>query len=218
MLPVKYSVRILAAMFMLSGSGATFANNVVTAEVWADNWFELYVNGNKVLEDSVPITTERSFNAESASFELPAGAQIAIIAKDFKENDTGLEYIGSRRQQMGDGGLIAQIKDASDALLFSTDSNTRCMVLHHAPVDAACAEEDKPVAGEGYCDFTTAEAPDGWMSADFDDSDWAAAIEYSEEQVSPKMGYDEIIWDQSARLVWTESLTQDNTVLCRLAR
>ena len=37
----------------------------VKAEIWADNWFEMYVNGKKVLEDSVPITTERSFNAET---------------------------------------------------------------------------------------------------------------------------------------------------------
>ena len=31
------------------------------AEIWADNWFALYVNGKKVGEDSVPITTEKSF-------------------------------------------------------------------------------------------------------------------------------------------------------------
>ena len=29
------------------------------AEVWADNWFALYVNGKKVGEDSTPITTEK---------------------------------------------------------------------------------------------------------------------------------------------------------------
>ena len=34
------------------------------AEVWADNWFSLYANGKKVGEDSVPITTEKSFNSE----------------------------------------------------------------------------------------------------------------------------------------------------------
>ncbi len=33
------------------------------AEVWADNWFSLYKNGEKVGEDSVPITTEKSFNS-----------------------------------------------------------------------------------------------------------------------------------------------------------
>ena len=81
------------------------------AEVWADNWFALYVNGELVGEDSTPITTERSFNAETITFTATYPLTIAIEAKDFKETDSGIEYIGERNQQMGDGGLIAQIKD-----------------------------------------------------------------------------------------------------------
>ncbi|MEJ6815113.1 MAG: hypothetical protein QNK87_12900 [Octadecabacter sp.] len=37
--------------------------------------------------------------------------------KDFKENDTGLEYIGTRRQQMGYGGVILQIIDTAGDLV-----------------------------------------------------------------------------------------------------
>ena len=44
----------------LNSTATTF-----TAQVWADNWFALYVNGELVGEDSVSITTERSFNAET---------------------------------------------------------------------------------------------------------------------------------------------------------
>ena len=33
-----------------------------TAEVWADNWFSLYINGKLVGQDSVAITTEKSFD------------------------------------------------------------------------------------------------------------------------------------------------------------
>lgn len=40
-----------------------------SADVWADNWFEVRIDGVQVAEDSVPITTERSFNAESFNFE-----------------------------------------------------------------------------------------------------------------------------------------------------
>lgn len=82
-----------------------------TAEVWADNWFQFNVDGVMVAEDSVSITTERSFNAERFSFESEPPFIIGLIAKDFKENDTGLEYIGSRKQQMRDGGVIVQITD-----------------------------------------------------------------------------------------------------------
>ena len=81
------------------------------AEVWADNWFSLQVNGEAVGEDSVPITTERSFTAETIEFEASYPLTVAVVAKDFKEDDTGLQYIGTDRQQMGDGGLIAQITD-----------------------------------------------------------------------------------------------------------
>jgi len=211
-----YTGKILAAFLLLCSASVAATEVSVTAEIWGDNWFEMYVDGNKVIEDSVPITTERSFNAETANFNMAAGAQIAIIAKDFIENDTGLEYINSRRQQMGDGGLIAQIKDASGNVLAVTDDTARCLVIHHAPADPACADEDTPVAGEGNCAFTKMDAPEGWMDADFDDSEWQSVTVYTEAQVSPKFGYDEIRWDDAAKLIWTQSLTQDNTLLCRL--
>jgi hypothetical protein len=90
--------------------------------VWADNWFALYVNGELVGEGSVPITTERSFNAETFTFEASYPLTIAIEVKDFKETDSGVEYIGERNQQMGDGGLTAQFFDTeTGSLVAATD-------------------------------------------------------------------------------------------------
>lgn len=80
--------------------------------MWADNWFQFNVNGVLVAEDSVSITTERSFNAEHFSFDSESPFTIGLIAKDFKENDAGREYIGTRRQQMGDGGAIVQVSNS----------------------------------------------------------------------------------------------------------
>ena len=68
------------------------------AEVWADNWFSLYINGKLVGEDSVPITTVRSFNAETISFTATYPLTIAMISKDYEEATNGLEYIGTDRQ------------------------------------------------------------------------------------------------------------------------
>lgn len=48
-------------------SAASAGAETFTAKVWADNWFALYANGVQVGEDSVPITTERSFNAQCDS-------------------------------------------------------------------------------------------------------------------------------------------------------
>ena len=57
------------------------------ADVWADNWFALRINGEQVAEDSVPITTEQSFNAESFQFEAERPFVIGPVTMDFKEND-----------------------------------------------------------------------------------------------------------------------------------
>jgi len=63
------------------------------AEIWADNWFALYVNGKKVGEDSTPFNTERSFNGDSIAFKASYPLTIGIIARDYVENASGLEYI-----------------------------------------------------------------------------------------------------------------------------
>ena len=43
-----------------------------------------------------------------------------------------------------------------------------------------------------------------------------SAVEHSESAVRPKDGYDRIQWDRSSRLIWSNDLVQDNTLLCRL--
>lgn len=81
----------------------------------------------------MPITTERSFNAETAPFAAKGPLTIAIMARDFKENDTGLEYIGTKRQQMEDGGLIVQVKDTTTKKVIAVSDNAmRCLVIHGA--------------------------------------------------------------------------------------
>ena len=85
----------------------------VRGEVWADNWFAFYLGEHVIIEDSTPITTERSFNAETLVFEAEYPLQMNFVASDFRENDMGLEDIGRRNQQMGDGGLIAQFTDTA---------------------------------------------------------------------------------------------------------
>lgn len=195
----------------LAAQAETFA-----ADVWADNWFEMRIDGVQVAEDSVPITTERSFNAESFTFEAERPFTIGLVAKDYIENDTGLEYIGSSRQQMGDGGVIAQIMDASGAPVVVSDDSWQCLVIHTAPLDKSCENVDDPVAGEGACGFSISDEPNGWDTAGFDASDWPAADVYTSAQVDPKIGYDDVTWDASADFIWGPDLEQSNTVLCRV--
>jgi hypothetical protein len=184
-----------------------------TAQVWADNWFSLSVNGKVVGEDSVPVTTERSFNAETITFTASYPFTVAIEAKDFKQTDSGIEYIGKSNQQTGDGGIVAQITDKSTGKVVAvTASSWKALVIHRAPLNTSCAKDPDP---DATCRFASKTAPSGWTEASFDDSAWAAATVWSAADVGPKGGYDDISWVSSAKFIWGSDLFVDNTVLLR---
>ncbi|MEM9777069.1 MAG: PEBP family protein [Chloroflexota bacterium] len=198
-------------------SGITDGSNTFRMEAWGDNWFAAYLGEELIVEDSVPITTERSFNAEATTFKADYPLNLNFILKDFKENDTGLEYIGGNFQQMGDGGFIMQITDTSTGELVAvSNEDWACTVIHTAPLDKACESESDPVAGTVPCGFIDLGEPDGWKSADFDDSNWTATTVHTAEAVSPRFGYDQIDWVSSAQLIWGPDLETDNTLLCRV--
>lgn len=188
----------------------------IHGDVWADNWFAFYLGQKLIIEDSVPITTERSFNAESFEFNADYPLQLNFVIKDFKENDTGLEYIGTPRQQMGDGGFIAQFVDTSTGQAIAvSNSDWRCLVIHDAPLDKACEDDSNPTAGVGACKFLASEEPEGWKEPGYGDAGWTNPTEYSSAEVDPRHGYDEISWDPAARLIWTSDLESHNSTLCR---
>lgn len=206
-----------ALTFMTSSTLIVAGQQDYKIDVWVDNWFSAYLEGSPLLEDSVSINTERSFNAETQRFSATTPFVLAFVLKDFKQNDTGLEYIGSRRQQIGDGGFITQITQLSNNAVIAVSSDKmRCKVIHKAPLERSCAKQKRPVAGQGACQFTRTAQPEGWKVAGFDDSAWPLATEYSAAQVQPKQGYDKIDWDNSAKLIWSDDLEKDNTLLCRL--
>ncbi len=220
---------LLVALFLIACGGAasgevseTSSSNTSGAvsfkmEAWADNWFAAYLGYTLIVEDSVSITTERSFNAESVTFEADYPLHLNFILKDYKENDTGLEYIGANNQQMGDGGFIMQLTDlSSNSVVAVSDADMACIVVHEAPLDKSCEDEANPVAGTNPCDFVDSGEPDGWQTADFDDSSWTATTIHREIDVSPKDGYDAISWNSAAELIWGPDLETNNTLLCRM--
>lgn len=184
----------------------------VTGEVWADNWFALYADGELVAEDSVSITTERSFNSEKFTFSASPSTQLAFVVKDYKETDSGLEYIGTNRQQMGDGGFLAQFT-RDGVLVGKTTSVVKCLVTHEAPLDKSCENSTNP---ETECQFEEIAEPEGWMLTEFDDSAWPHATVHTAAAVDPKIGYDDIDWDSSVDIIWGPDLETNNTLLCRM--
>lgn len=119
----------------------------LSADVWADNWFALYDSNGLIKEDSVSINTERSFNAESFNFTTQANV-LSFVLKDYKANDTGLEYIGTNRQQMGDGGFIMQIEDQKTGdIVAVSDNSMKCLTIHTAPLNKQCERDSNPISG-----------------------------------------------------------------------
>jgi len=205
----------LALVASIPGQAASAATktSTFTAEVWADNWFALYVNGKKVGEDSVPITTERSFNAEKITFTATYPLTIGIIGKDYVENSSGLEYIGTPRQQIGDGGLIAQIKDNTTGKVIAvTDGSWKALVLNKAPLNTSCVTSTNPAAD---CKSSTVATPPNWAAASGSTKGWTKATVYSAQQVGVKDGYNSVSWSPTAKLIWGPDLKLDNTILFR---
>ena len=211
----RHLIQRLAGACMAASLPLAAAAGPFKAEVWADNWFSLHVGERFVGEDSVPITTERSFNAETLRFEADYPFVLNFTIKDFKQNDTGLEYIGSARQQIGDGGFIMQITDTATQKVVAVSSSAfKCLVIHKAPLNPSCVSSSQPTVAS--CGATIIEEPAHWKAAGFDTRSWQSATVYSAADIGVKDGYHDIAWDPAARLIWTTDLKADNTLLCKL--
>jgi phosphatidylethanolamine-binding protein (PEBP) family uncharacterized protein len=210
---VILTVALFIGLFPTSISSAAPKIHSFRAEVWADNWFALYVNGKKVGEDSTPFATEKSFNSEAISFKASYPLTIGLVARDYVENGSGLEYIGKANQQVGDGGIIAQIREVtSGQVVGSTNKNWKVFVTNRAPLNEECVKSLNPLQ---ECKSTSTKAPTSWYATTFKDSAWKSATEFTPAAVGVKDGYFNFPWAPSASLVWSQDLRLDNTILLR---
>jgi phosphatidylethanolamine-binding protein (PEBP) family uncharacterized protein len=204
---------LLALMSPLGEATAAAKIYTFQAEVWADNWFSMYVNGKKIGEDSTPFLTERSFNSEVITFKASYPLTIGIMARDYVENASGLEYIGKPNQQIGDGGVIAQIRElSSGAVVGATNRSWKVLVTNRAPLNPDCEKSRTPLSD---CKASVTKSPTSWYSRTFKDATWKSAMEFSREAVGVKDGYFDFDWSPVAALVWSSDLRIDNTVLLR---
>jgi phosphatidylethanolamine-binding protein (PEBP) family uncharacterized protein len=214
---MKKLLIVLIAFTLLSvpvQSQAAVSKSVAfQAEVWADNWFALYINGKKVGEDSVPITTEKSFNSENIKFSATYPLTIGVIAKDFTENASGLEYIGKPNQQIGDAGIIFQIREiVSGKVIAFSGRDWKVLTINKAPLNTECVKSTNPIS---ECKSLNVTIPTTWAASTFKDTAWKYATEFSKETVGVKDGYFDFTWTPGAALVWSSDLKLDNTVLLR---
>ena len=205
---------LIASVFTsVAPSSAVTTATAFQAEVWVDNWFSLYINGKKVGEDSVSYNTEKSFNSSLIKFSATYPFEVGVLARDFMENESGLEYIGKPNQQIGDAGFIMQIREVkSGKIVATTNSLWKSLVIQKAPINTSCSNSTQPLVD---CKNATISIPSAWSTKTFKESGWKASTEFTEAAVGVKDGYKDFSWSAASKLIWSSDLKLDNTVLFR---
>ncbi len=168
-------------------------SDTVRANVYADNWFILYINGELVAVDSIKFIPH---NVVSVDILPSYPMTIAVMAKDNADPRTGMEYANT---QIGDAGFILKFGDGT-----VTNSSWKARKFSWGPIDHDTKNprvESIPI-------------PDNWFAVDFDDSSWGEAKEYTEEQVGPKQTFFEHDF-KDAKFIWSDDIELDNTVIFR---
>ncbi|AXI45900.1 hypothetical protein C1J03_07585 [Sulfitobacter sp. SK012] len=208
---------------MDAGGSETF-----TAYIFADNYFELYVNGALIAVDEVPFT---KFNSNLVRFTADRPVTLAVMMVDWEENlGLGSEDNRGKAFHPGDGGLVAHIQDANGETVAITNDTWRAQTFYTSPLnDRSCLVVDgrSACSEEGVDDATGYSAahwavPSDWMVPLFDDSVWPAASTFSNDTVGVKnkkaFTNFEDLFDTpgaDADFIWSSNLELDNLVLLR---
>jgi hypothetical protein len=168
--------------------------DTIKLNVYADNWFILYVNGKLRVVDPIDYMPH---NVVSVDFLPEYPMTIAILARDNADPKTGLEY----GDHIGDAGLILKFADGT-----VTDAKWKAKSYFKGPLNGDVKNpkvEHTPL-------------PANWFAVDFDDSKWAQATEYTEQRVNPKESFLKARESfAGAKFIWSDNLDLDNTVVFR---
>nr|WP_246117949.1 hypothetical protein [Adhaeretor mobilis] len=162
--------------------------------VYADNWFSLYINGELIAVDSIAFMPHNVISVDVFP-EYPM--TIAVMAKDNADFKTGMEY---NNTQIGDGGFILKLGDGT-----VTSKHWKAKSVSRGPIDGDTS--NPRVVHE--------EVPKNWTAPDFDDTSWQAAKEFDERTVRPKGPFYQHDF-KGAKFIWADNLELDNTVLFRV--
>jgi len=166
--------------------------DTIKANIYADNWFILYINGKLTVVDSIDFIPHNVISVDILP-EYPM--TIAILAKDNADPKTGMEY----GNHIGDGGFILRFGDGT-----VTNAKWKAKCFFKGPLNRDM--ENPKVWREPI--------PKNWWAVDFDDSSWPNATEYTEERVGPKEHFYKYDFT-GAKWIWSDDLDLDNTVIFR---
>ncbi|PWS26672.1 hypothetical protein DHW03_17060 [Pedobacter yonginense] len=217
----------------LSGSDVVTVDatgSVYTAYIFADNYFEMYVNGIPVGKDPVPYT---DFNSSIVRFKANKPFTVAVKCVDWEEHlGIGTEAQGASAHHIGDGGFVAVIKDANGAIVGITNNTWKAQTYYTAPIsDLSCVTESGNTRLSSSCSTSDGSStsygihwavPANWYASNYDDSGWPSATTFTNNTVGVdgKSSYTNFadVFDNSsndASFIWSTNLLLDNLVLLR---
>lgn len=193
--------------------------------IFADNYFELFINGTLVGVDSVPFTP---FNSSIVKFKVKKPYTIAVKVIDWEENlGLGSESNRGSDYHPGDGGFIASFSDGT-----VTNEMWQAQTYYTSPVyDLSCLYEVDNVRMSDACSIEGSSngmnayaahwsIPKNWMMPSFDSSNWPFATLYSERDIGVNnknayMNFIEKFSGAGASFIWSTNVVLDNEVLLR---
>jgi len=207
-------------------------SDIFTAYIFADNYFELYVNGKLIAVDAVPFTP---FNSSVIRFKIDRPFSVAVLAVDWEEHlGLGSEKNRGRTYHPGDAGFVAVIKDESGKTVALTDVGWKAQTFYIAPLqDRSCLKVEGQRRDSSSCStesvqdgssFSAAHwtLPNNWFATDYDDRAWPSASVFTNDTVGVDhkpafMNFTDIFDDPKAdaEFIWSSNLVLDNLVLLR---
>jgi hypothetical protein len=166
--------------------------DTIKVNIYADNWFVLYINGKLTAVDSIDFLPH---NVVSVDILPEYPMTIAVMAKDNADPKTGLEY----GNHIGDGGFILKFADGT-----VSDAKWKAKSFFKGPLNGDLNNpkvEHTPI-------------PTNWFAVNFDDATWNNAKEYTEQRVNPKEAFYQADF-KGAKFIWTDDLDLDNTIIFR---
>ena len=197
---------------------------VITGYIFADNYFELFINGKLVGVDAVPFTP---FNSNIVKFKVKKPYDIAIKAVDWEENSgLGSERNRGKKYHPGDGGLIASFSDGT-----ITNSDWKAQTFYTSPIyDLSCVKEvgneriTKDCSTSGSNEYVETyslhwDIPLSWESNE-EYLSWPKSVQYTEDEIGVDnkkayMNFQEQFSGSGASFIWSSNVVLDNLVLFR---
>lgn len=198
---------------------------LITGYLFADNYFELYINGKLIAVDPVPFTP---FNSNIVKIKVKKPYTIAVKLIDWEENlGLGSEDNRGKKYHPGDGGFIASFSDGT-----ITNDTWKAQTFYTAPIsDLSCVSEDGEKRISSNCSTDGVEdgtafygihwkIPENSFEVAFDDSQWPNATSYTEDEIGVDnkkayMNFIEKFSGTGAEFIWSTHVVLDNEVIVR---